>query len=482
MPSFYHFEMPRPMPPTPPECFGTYADNAFSNMYHQGHCVDQTYPFTQYASRGLGSQPLVRASAYGFAPSMHASRDKEDDRQMRLRPNASGNHIRRAYNSSHRPSLPPIQVPDQASAIARKSPSRSAYQVAPAKEEKATGGVAAHLDYEMDHMADFVAEMAQGMYELYESRICLADIDIIRSVNPNTSAAPAFRKYVFQILSSTRLPSSTILLGLHYLLTRMCLLPPISRFPSGPAKIYHLLTTALLLGSKFLDDNTFQNRSWSEVSNIPVGELNTLEIEWLVAIGWDLHIDPNDSQGFAPWRKHWQQWEVNRSEVSLESLTLTSLDVNFPSRQAVTEARRSPLSLRSPACNDENVGNVASIDTQARQWYTARYIQWPRIPASIEYSPPSAPETAPTTPDWYGTTGDGGFGKYHQDVSGRAAQALSLAQYPSYQRPTYHMPYTPSYFRQPWNGPLSHTSCACCTPQAEQYMMPIGYNLQPVVG
>ncbi|KAL8716350.1 MAG: hypothetical protein Q9220_000255 [cf. Caloplaca sp. 1 TL-2023] len=468
--------MPRSMPLTPPEYLGTYADTTFGNAYHQGHGVDQTYSFPHIASRDIDSQPLVRASTYGFAPSMYASREKADDRQMHLGPSISGNQVRRAYNPSHAPMLPPIQIPNQASTSVRKS------QGPPAKEEKATGGVAAHLDYEMDQMADFVAEMAQGMYELYESRICLADIDIIRSVNPNASAAPAFRKYVLQILSSTRLPSSTILLGLHYLLTRMCLLPPNSRLPSSKSKVYHMLTTALLLGSKFLDDNTFQNRSWSEVSNIPVGELNILEIEWLVAIGWDLHIDPSDSQGFASWRKHWQQWKVNRSEVSLESLTLTSLDVNIQRRQSVAKPRRSPTSLRSPACDDENMSSLASNEVQARQWLAARYDPWLSMPSSMDYSPPSAPETAPTTPEWYRTAADDGFAKYQQLSSGRVPQALAIGQYPSYQRPTYHMPYTQMYAGQPWNGLLSNPSCACCTPQAEQYMMPLGYNLQPVMG
>ncbi|KAJ5683908.1 uncharacterized protein N7477_000253 [Penicillium maclennaniae] len=63
-------------------------------------------------------------------------------------------------------------------------------QEQPRKEEKATGGVAAHLDYEMDRMSDFVAEMTQGMYELYNTKITLADIDIARSISPGSSVPP----------------------------------------------------------------------------------------------------------------------------------------------------------------------------------------------------------------------------------------------------------------------------------------------------
>src|SRR5699024_8529153 len=103
----------------------------------------------------------------------------------------------------------------------------------PHKEEKPTGGVAAHLDYEMDQMSDFVAEMAQGMYALYSTKINLSDIDFARSVCPGTSVTPQFRKYVYQILSSTRLPSSTILLGLFYLASRMRMLSSIKVYTAG---------------------------------------------------------------------------------------------------------------------------------------------------------------------------------------------------------------------------------------------------------
>ncbi|KAI2769945.1 hypothetical protein DTO012A8_5081 [Penicillium roqueforti] len=154
----------------------------------------------------------------------------------------------------------------------------------PRKEEKATGGVAAHLDYEMDRMSDFVAEMAQGI------------------IYPGSSVPPQFRKYVFQILSSTRLPSSTILLGLFYLASRMRLVSAKRAFTKADSsQVYRMLTVALLLGSKFLDDNTFQNKSWAEVSNIPVAELNHMELEWLFAFDWKIHDRIYDKQdGLSP--------------------------------------------------------------------------------------------------------------------------------------------------------------------------------------
>src|SRR5690606_36638662 len=65
------------------------------------------------------------------------------------------------------------------------------------------GGVCAVLDYEVELMADYVSEMAT------------------RLVMPQRAINPAFRKFVSQILTSTRLPRTTILLGMNYLAKRI---------------------------------------------------------------------------------------------------------------------------------------------------------------------------------------------------------------------------------------------------------------------
>jgi hypothetical protein len=72
-----------------------------------------------------------------------------------------------------------------------------------------------------------------------------------------------------------------------------------------------------MLGSKFLDDNTFQNRSWSEVSGIAVRELNTLEHEWMDAINWHLYVDLDRSADYNAWLKSWKEWSDNRERQRL---------------------------------------------------------------------------------------------------------------------------------------------------------------------
>lgn len=322
----------------------------------------------------------------------------------------------------------------------------------PRKEEKSTGGVAAHLDYEMDQMSDFVAEMAQGMYDLYITRINLADIDLARSVCPGVSVTPQFRKYVFQILSSTRLPSSTILLGLYYLASRMRMLSSTSVYAAGSGQIYRMLTVALVLGSKFLDDNTFQNKSWAEVSNIAVTELNAMELDWLFAFDWKIHRRIHDEQdGFASWRVHWETWRAKTALKARDSRqSLAPINLNATRTQPVSKPLMSPegpIPLQyQRSSNFEN------------SWLN---------PAASEYSPPSAPQSGPTTPDYYplnpwayGNPTPPYYRSWIPHQQPYVPRTASRPQLPPYhQTPSYALPFSQNM----WSGHGSPCGCMLCT-------------------
>ncbi|KAL8674062.1 MAG: hypothetical protein Q9168_001522 [Polycauliona sp. 1 TL-2023] len=476
MPSLYNLGMPPILPLTPPEYYDSYAENSAQHMYQHPQGNYQSYPSVQYDNQDVEHRSLLGHPRQMVTPPTHLSFRKENERFVGPRPHTQTSRYSGPAGdvSGH---LPPrnrrLELPSNDVCPIRQKPAP------PAKEEKATGGVAAHLDYEMDQMADFVAEMAQGMYDLYESRICLADIDILRSVKPKASVAPAFRKYVLSVLSSTRLPSSTILLALHYLATRMSMLSSCGHYPTGRAQVYHMLTIALLLGSKFLDDNTFQNRSWSEVSNISVGELNTLEVEWLLAIQWELHVDHEDPQGFALWRNHWQRWQVTRVEMSLRSLKLCPLDVNVQRLPPPSKASSHPAPVSGATYNDENRKSFAMNDFNSTPWHPARPDQWPSFQARTEYSPPSAPDTCPATPEWYGNFSDIGFACPPKPASGRAPQSAAQGRFSSYLPAPYSLPGPQSYIGQNWNGHFYTCRCMSCVPYSGQYT---GYGMQQVMG
>lgn len=360
-------------------------------------------------------------------------------------------------------------------------------QQPPAKQEKITGGVAQELDYEMDQMTDYVSDMAQSMYALLCSpHIRLADIDLARSVMPGSKVSPAFRKFVSGLLSSTRLPSSTILLGMNYLARRMSMLNSPTPRKTTDGQVWRMLTIALLLGSKFLDDNTFQNRSWSEVSGIAVAELNSLEKEWLQAIEWNLHVDPVTDSDFHSWLASWASWKETKNKqrnATLERLApLAAIDTNVQ-RQNGQRKPYSPTSASygfSQGVNENHPPSAYHVPTQPRY----EQASWPQGRAPHELSPPSAPESGPNTPewmmlpnsglpptDWYGY--DAFYNRRNQQPSAHISYALP-------QTTPYQTPYHSHYSQNLWGH---HAGCGCgyCGRPTDSYFMPT-YGQQTVAG
>ncbi|GCB25154.1 meiotically up-regulated gene 80 protein [Aspergillus awamori] len=470
MPSFFAPGL-QGLPPTPPHILsGGRMEHdqpfyllgpsaAFPPRYPQNGCDF----IEQYSQSACYSKPMNSQSALGVRNGRDMVAAHSALNQPMFGPLGTANVLPPIRNN--------VQLPPMESAIPPQY-RRQEMMVQPEpqrKEEKATGGVAAHLDYEMDQMSDFVAEMAQGMYALYITKINLADIDLARSVYPGSSVPPQFRKYVYQILSSTRLPSSTILLGLYYLASRMRMLSSTKVFHTGSGQVYRMLTVALLLGSKFLDDNTFQNKSWAEVSNIPVSELNSMELEWLFAFEWKIHDRIYDQQdGFASWLSHWETWRTKTVARAQESRhALAPIDTNVSRSHRVSKPLLSPEGPIPP-------------QYQRSTSYETSWLN----PAASEYSPPSAPHTGPNTPDYYAagpwyTQPPPPYSRTWVPPPQQYIPPAPRSQPPSYHHtPAYALPFAQSV----WTGHGSSCGCLYCAKHMEHYMCanPFG-SMQPIV-
>jgi hypothetical protein len=333
------------------------------------------------------------------------------------------------------------------------------------KQEKIVGGVAQELDYEMDQMTDYVSEMAQEI------------------VMPRSKVSPPFRKFVSGLLSSTRLPSSTILLGLNYLAKRMSMLNTPKPYKTTDGQVWRMLTIALLLGSKFLDDNTFQNRSWSEVSGIPVSELNTLETDWLLAIDFRLHVDPVTDSDFHLWLGSWANWKETKNKqrsATLDRLApLAPIDTNI-------QRQHSQRKNYSPASAYPSYGQPMPDNRQQSYSTQSRYEQsWSQPSSSTEMSPPSAPESGPNTPEWMMLPGSGlppaewyGYNAFYS----RRQQPQNHVQYVPPQAAPYHTPFHNHYSQSIWNGHPAGCGCGYCGRHNESYFMNSGYGQQTVAG
>lgn len=63
---------------------------------------------------------------------------------------------------------------------------------------------------------------------------------------------------------------------------------------------FRLFTVALMLGNKFLDDNTYTNKTWAEVSGISVQEIHIMEVEFLSNMRYTLYASETE----------WKAWHV----------------------------------------------------------------------------------------------------------------------------------------------------------------------------
>ncbi|ETS83671.1 hypothetical protein PFICI_05547 [Pestalotiopsis fici W106-1] len=104
-----------------------------------------------------------------------------------------------------------------------------------------------------------------------------------------------YKKWVNSILTTTQVTQNVILLALLF----------VYRLKSRNAKVngsqgseYRLLTVALMLGNKFLDDNTYTNKTWAEVSGIAVKEIHVMEVEFLSNMRYGLLVS----------KEQWEDW------------------------------------------------------------------------------------------------------------------------------------------------------------------------------
>jgi len=315
------------------------------------------------------------------------------------------------------------------------------------------------LDYEVDQMTDYVAEMAQ------------------RIVLPKNQVTPAFRKFVSGLLTSTRLPSTTILLGLNYLSRRLYRLTKANtvehRCTDG--QVWRMLTISLLLGSKFLDDNTFQNKSWSEVSGIRVAELNKLENEWLVDISYMLYINLDTSEDYNAWLENWSVW---REKKNVErKATLDRLAPLAPIDTSVQNARPYQQNYSGYAKSTSRERPISGFNYQATDsstWSASSSFEYP----TPQLTPPSASDSGFNTPEYPSATGGDprfndwsvyqGYSRGYQQPPPQKAPYVParVASYtPPYQSNNFNANMNNNHYASGWDPALG-TDCPChvCLP------------------
>ncbi|VUC32159.1 unnamed protein product, partial [Clonostachys rosea] len=151
------------------------------------------------------------------------------------------------------------------------------------------------------NLAEFAAQMTCLFW--FESVDQLKQAEKIRGPGPAPVirlpplARPyeQFQKWVLQVLSTTQVTQNVILLALLFIYRLKRSTPQIK---GRAGSEYRLLIVALMLGNKFLDDNTYTNKTWAEVSAFAVKEIHIMEVEFLSNMRYNLLAS----------QQEWDEW------------------------------------------------------------------------------------------------------------------------------------------------------------------------------
>ncbi|KAL7788351.1 hypothetical protein V8C37DRAFT_235736 [Trichoderma ceciliae] len=220
-------------------------------------------------------------------------------------------------------------------------------------------------------LADFAAQMTCLFW--FESIDQLKKAETPRS-RPNmlttrlaelAKPSEQFRKWVYNVLSTTQVTQNVILLALLFIY-RLKLSTPQIKGRGGSE--YRLLTVALMLGNKFLDDNTYTNKTWAEVSCFTVNEIHVMEVEFLSNMRYNLLASKDE----------WEDW-------------LTKLTCFHDYYEQALRVSASPLRIASPSPRSFHSPIPSPTMTTMTTMTTLP------APADVAFTPTAVPTYSPTT-------------------------------------------------------------------------------------
>ncbi|KAG4441260.1 hypothetical protein IFR05_003251 [Cadophora sp. M221] len=187
-------------------------------------------------------------------------------------------------------------------------------------------------------LAEFAAQITclfwfESTQTIQKAETKLPPSATVKQLEKEALPSSGFRKWVVTILSTTQVTDNVIILALLFIY-RLKTSNPAVKGRSGSE--YRLLTVALMLGNKFLDDNTYTNKTWAEVSGIAVGEIHVMEVEFLSNMRYSLLAS---KEQWAEWQqklRHIRNYCNRAAEVPVQvsPQAFSTLHPNLPSPPA----------------------------------------------------------------------------------------------------------------------------------------------------
>ncbi|OKL55922.1 hypothetical protein UA08_08918 [Talaromyces atroroseus] len=190
--------------------------------------------------------------------------------------------------------LPPLNKQASTSSVVSdpKSHKRSEKESVPSYSQ-----VPASISKNGGSLSDFAAQIACLFWFEKTSKLKAIEDSMLQkySLVPEAFPTLGFQKWVSTVLSTTQVSQNVILLALLFIY-RLKKFNPGVRGKKGSE--FRLMTIALMMGNKFLDDNTYTNKTWAEVSGITVQEIHIMEVEFLSNVRYNLFVS----------KEEWSQW------------------------------------------------------------------------------------------------------------------------------------------------------------------------------
>ncbi|KAK4964895.1 hypothetical protein LTR66_012209 [Elasticomyces elasticus] len=264
-PSSEHFQQPqvlggRDLPTPPPEMYGVVANSYLMHPEERGVPAHKEYPVQRSkVYNGSYDRELSNAAIQRWEHSVSndtPSRPRSPPQQAVQPLNTETSHQRKI--SQHSAIAASLQIP---------------------RSINNSQGSLSELAAQITCLFWFESYPTLQLAE--DPRSPLLHTPLVSDALPTTG----FRKWVTTILSTTQVAQNVILLALLFIYRLKKLNPNVR---GKPGSEYRLLTVALMLGNKFLDDNTYTNKTWAEVSGISVAEVHIMEVEFLSNMRYSL--------------------------------------------------------------------------------------------------------------------------------------------------------------------------------------------------
>ncbi|KAL1915645.1 uncharacterized protein VTP21DRAFT_6404 [Calcarisporiella thermophila] len=209
-------------------------------------------------------------------------------------------------------------------------------------------------------------------------------------------ALPALVHFCHNLFEAARIDREHLFLALEYVQryrrTRIAY--------GSPGCEYRLLTIALSLANKYLNDSTFTARTWSNLSGLPLREILVMEVEFLTALDHRLHLS---AQAYREWAARLEMLartpKVVKRTPKLPMLSPLSSPMHVPTPVA-SPYQCYPLAIALP-----NPLEVRCGVKRPQQGYLDSPL-YKKVSSSLRYLPAPAvlpsllpPETVVYTPD-----------------------------------------------------------------------------------